>query len=170
MVSMNTPDEGCRAQSQRIARTFPNPYRDPSRATERTQPLIVTIPELGYELRPYGKGPCWQLYELATDRRSREGQTLPDAWLPRESYPSTLEHGLRLILERAARHSKAAGDLEAALAEIRCIGDALTSACGGLHLPQRGDSAGVVAKCPAEHGGRPATLLRVPSTCKIKTA
>jgi len=47
MVSMNTPDEGCRAQSQRIARTFPNPYRDPSRATERTQPLIVTIPELG---------------------------------------------------------------------------------------------------------------------------
>lgn len=94
--------------------------------------MIVTVAEVGMQLRPYQKGPCWQLYELKTARTNRAGEALPDAWLPVECYPSTLEHGLRIIAERAARRSKVADDLKAAVAEVPAIGDAISRAVSAL--------------------------------------
>lgn len=97
--------------------------------------MRVRIEELGFELRPYGKGPCWQLFEYVTDRTDRAGDPLPDAWLPCECYPSTLEHGLSVIAERAFRISPVSGDLQAARSEVRRVSDAIEAACAGLHLP-----------------------------------
>jgi hypothetical protein len=97
--------------------------------------MIVTVESLGLELRPYGKGPCWQLFEFVTDRTSRDGQPLPNAWLSARVYPSTLEHGLRIIAERAVRRSAVAGDLHDALSEVRRIGDVIVAACDGFSLP-----------------------------------
>jgi len=83
--------------------------------------MIVTIPELGYQLRPYSKGPCWQLFELATDCKGSDGEPLPDKWKPCDYYPSTLAHGLSVVLERAARRSPVHSELKAAVAEVRRI-------------------------------------------------
>ncbi|MDR3686923.1 MAG: hypothetical protein P4L93_08215 [Coriobacteriia bacterium] len=110
--------------------------------------MIVTIEELGYQLQPYGKGPCWQLYQFTTNRTTRKGDPLPDEWLRLEFYPTTLERGLQNIAERALRESRVTGDLDAAMAEVRRIGDAITAACAGLHPPQRRDRASSAPEVP----------------------
>jgi hypothetical protein len=94
--------------------------------------VIVTIPELGYELRPYAKGTCWQLFEYVTDRANRDGDPLPDTWVACECYPGTLEHGLSVIAEKALRSSPVAGDLRAARTEVRRVSEAISSACAQL--------------------------------------
>lgn len=90
--------------------------------------MRVTIPELGFELRPYERGSGWQLYEYVRERRNRTGEPLPDAWLPVECYPSSLEHGLRLVAERAARRSQGTLPLRKALRELRVIQELIVAA------------------------------------------
>lgn len=90
--------------------------------------MIVTIPELGFELRPYTQGPCWQLFERVTDRTDNEGVALSDSWRSCGIYPSKLEHGFALIRERAARRSKVACDLSGAIRELRAMDDAMQTA------------------------------------------
>jgi hypothetical protein len=117
------------------ARLLPFLFGASPRSWDGAGSVRVTIPELGIELRPYKKGPCWQLFEFVSERTNRDGGTIPDAWLSAGVYPSTLEHGLRIIAERAARRSAVAGDLHDALSEVQRIGDVIVAACYGLSLP-----------------------------------
>lgn len=90
--------------------------------------MIITIDGLGYQLRPYSKGSCWQLYRLVAGRRDSQGAS---GWRPLECYPSTLESGLLRIAELAARESEACGDLQAALDEVSRLNQLICVAAGG---------------------------------------
>lgn len=92
--------------------------------------MIITVKELGLELRPYSKGPCWQLYEWTTGRTDRRGNPLPDEWLPLEYYPTTVERGFELMAERACRRSGVRGDIRSAISEMRSIRHAIARAVG----------------------------------------
>lgn len=85
--------------------------------------MIITVPQLGYQLRPYGGGPCWHLFQRVAHRK--DGESLPDSWRSCGVYPSSLESGLKMIRERAARRSKAARDLSAAIRELQAMDAAL---------------------------------------------
>lgn len=100
--------------------------------------MIVTIEELGLQLKPYRGSTCWQLYEYATGRRCKGGNPLPDAWLPVECYPSTLEHGLQVVLERCARRSEVVGGLREAIAEVQRVQKAIETAADRLVSAEEG--------------------------------
>ena len=90
--------------------------------------MTVEVPEIGLALREYRGSTCWQMYEWATGRKDKEGNALPDDWRPMEKYPATLEHGLKMMFELAARKSDVRCTLESALNELRRIETAIVEA------------------------------------------
>lgn len=97
--------------------------------------MIVTIESLGYQVRAYTKGPCWQLYKWTVPKDSAASA---GDWRPIDCYPSTLDHALRLIAERVARESDAVTDLPGAIAEIgRIVGSLTTAVEGRQPAPDR---------------------------------
>lgn len=103
--------------------------------------MIVTVSELGYELRPYAAGTCWELFEWTTNRKNRAGESQPDTWRPMGIYPSDLPHACRIILERSARRSKVAGELREVAAEMQRLYDTIGRACESACLPHSPSSA-----------------------------
>jgi hypothetical protein len=77
----------------------------------------MIIEALGLQLRPYTKGPCWQLWKQTKGH-----------WTPCELYPSSVEHGLSIIFERAARESRSDNDLSGALRELHQMHEAIITA------------------------------------------
>ena len=90
--------------------------------------MMIQVPEVGLALKEYKGATCWQMYEWATDRKTRDGEPVPDGWRAMEKYPRTLEHGMVMLLEQAARQSKFRGTLTEALEEVREMTAAVVAA------------------------------------------
>ena len=50
-----------------------------------------------FEIRPYGNGLCWEIFAYRKVK-ARDGHEYMD-WVSTGKYPSTLGHGLRIILD-----------------------------------------------------------------------
>jgi hypothetical protein len=84
--------------------------------------MNIEIASIGFALRPYKSGECWQLYER------RKGKDGTEKWMPVEYYPGTVQQGLLHILELSAKRSPARADLRQAISEIQAIREEIIAA------------------------------------------
>ena len=90
--------------------------------------MIIEFPTLGLMLKPYKGYTCWHLHKwgeerTVTSRKTGEDVVVPAGWQPIDCYPSSLERGLEVVLERAVRRSTACTELREAIREVRAISD-----------------------------------------------
>jgi hypothetical protein len=91
--------------------------------------MEIEFRELGYALKPYHGSTCWHLFEWAEGRKKKDGTPIEDGWKSAEFFPSTLEYGLKTIVERSYRRSAAVGDTQAILDEVRRINAVMEAYC-----------------------------------------
>lgn len=72
-----------------------------------------------WQLRPYSNGLCWELFEYR-EIKPREGEPYND-WVSLGKYPSTLGHGLAIILELALKQGLDVADVKSAADKVERI-------------------------------------------------
>lgn len=81
-----------------------------------------------YQLRPYGNGLCWQIYERKTVYRGKPNEH--KEWCAIDCYPSSLGYGLVCIYEMILKKNGGTVDIRQAIKEAKLIKKELLEATG----------------------------------------
>jgi len=90
--------------------------------------MKLVVEELGFMLAPHGKEClCYELFKWRPERVYR-GKQCRAEWVSMECYPSTVEHGLKLMYDRAVAEKDVEVDIPGAIDQMGLIRDSITAA------------------------------------------